>query len=447
MSLGSWADAALHQYYTEVQELHTLVGRASPLLDRLRKSMVEGSTTNLFFSLAGGMGIAGDLASAQEVAGQVGTNGAGTAPGANTHDGEWQLPTGQIETSLRLKYKDLVQGKTNRGAYLRALTHQTDRHIEAFGDRFAQIILGSGGYRLALADLTSTANGTITMLDASGNVDATAVANFHKGMVLVASANDGTSLSHTLLPSNIAAARAYVIAVDRDAGTITVSDTAGSTTPEIPAGWGSQGDNVSLFALGQFKPTLPGSTLSNKLLCQTLGDWITATAATDTFGTVDRSVDSALSGVRVPSANVASLPIDHKLGYATTYMMSRYAATKAPTFVLEPLKWFELVRSLQAQGVVKDVGAILEGGGRAVRIATVNGMAEVIAEPHQDPTFAYGLQLDEINIRHLDGLPGVANADGLEMLRQADSNDLEFRLIAFPQLLVREPWRHCRMAL
>ena len=162
---------------------------------------------------------------------------------------------------------------------------------------------------------------------------------------------------------------------------------------------------------------------------------------------MDRSVDSALSGVRVPSANVASLPIDHKLGYATTYMMSRYAATKAPTFVLEPLKWFELVRSLQAQGVVKDVGAILEGGGRAVRIATVNGMAEVIAEPHQDSTFTYGLQLDEINIRHLDGLPGVANADGLEMLRQADSNDLEFRLIAFPQLLVREPWRHCRMAL
>ncbi len=54
------------------------------------------------------MGIAGDLASAQEVANQVGTNGAGTAPGAATHDGEWLLPTGQIETSLRIKYKDLV---------------------------------------------------------------------------------------------------------------------------------------------------------------------------------------------------------------------------------------------------------------------------------------------------------------------------------------------------
>src|ERR1044071_6829712 len=199
MSLGSWADAALHQYYTEVQELHTLVGRASPLLERLRKSMVEGATTNMFFTLAGGMGMAGDLASAQEVSGQVGTNGAGTAPGAATFDGEWQLPTGQIETSLRLKYKDLVQGKTNRGAYLRNLTHQTDRHVEYFGERFSQIILGTSGYPLARVDLTTTASGICTVLDSAGNVDASAIANFHKGMILVASSNDGSSTSQTLL--------------------------------------------------------------------------------------------------------------------------------------------------------------------------------------------------------------------------------------------------------
>lgn len=423
------------------------MGRASPLLDRLRKSMVEGATTNMFFSLQGGMGIAGDLASAQEVAGQVGNNGAGTAPGAATFDGEWQLPTGQIETSLRLKYKDLVQGKTNRGAYLRNLTHQTDRHIEYFGERFAQVILGSGGYRLALVDLTNTTTGVCTVLDGSGNVDASAIANFYVGMVLVASANDGTASGHTLLPSNIAAARGYVKSVDRDAGTFIVSAISASGTAGTPAGWGAQGTDVSLFPLGQFKPTLPGSTLSTKLLCQTLSDWITPATATDTFGTVDRSLDSALSGVRVPAASVQSLPIDHKLGFAATYMQSRYAGRKAPTFVLQSERWFELVRSLQAQGIVKDIGSILEGGAKSVRIATVNGMAEVIAEPHQDSTFAYGLQLDEITIRHLDGLPGVANADGLEMLRQADSNDLEFRLIAFPQMLIREPWLHCRMAL
>jgi hypothetical protein len=446
MSLGSWADAALHQYYTEVQELHTLVGRASPLLDRLRKSAVEGTTTNSFFTLAGGMGMAGDLASAQEVSGQVGTNGAGTAPGAATFDGEWQIPTGQIETSLRIKYKDLVAGKTNKGAYLRNLTHQTDRHGEYFGERYAQIILGSAGYNLCRVDLTTIATGVCTVLDSAGNIDASAIANIHRGMVLVASSNDGSSTSHTLLPSNIAAARGYVLSVDRDAGTFVVAATAGGSAG-APAGWGVQGADVFVFPVGQFRPTLPGSTLSSKLMVQTLQDWITPTVATDTFGTVDRSQDSALSGVRVPAASVASLPIDHKLGFAATYLQSRYAGRKAPTFVLQSERWFELVRSLQAQGIVKDIGAILEGGARSVRIATVNGMAEVIAEPHQDSTFAYGLQLDEISIRHLDGLPGVANADGLEMLRQADSNDLEFRLICFSQMLIREPWLHCRMAL
>jgi hypothetical protein len=80
-------------------------------------------------------------------------------------------------------------------------------------------------------------------------------------------------------------------------------------------------------------------------------------------------------------------------------------------------------------------------------VATVLGDSKLISEPHQDPNFVYGLLMDEIKIHHLDGLPGVANADGFQMLRQADSNDLEFRLIAFPQLIVREPWRHARFAL
>jgi len=447
MSLGSWADAALHQYYEEVQELHTLVGRASPLVDRLSKSAVEGAVTGEFFTLSGGMGIAGDLASAQEVANQVGTNGAGTAPGAGSHDGEWLLPTGQIETSLRIKYKDLVAGKTNKGAYLRNLTHATDKHGEYFGERFAQVILGSSGYRFSLADLTTFATGVITLLDSAGNVDPNNIANFYKGQVLVASANEGTSLSHTLLPSNIAAQRAYVLSVDRDAGTLVVSDSPNGA-PEIPAGWGVAGDNVSIFPLGQFKPTLPGSTLTNKLLCQTLSDWITPTVATDTFGTVDRSADSALSGVRIPTTGpIGALSPEHKIGFASSYMQSRYAGRKALTFVAQSEVWFGIVRSLHAQGLVSDIGAMLTGGARSVQVAGVNGMCEIIAEPHQDPTFIYGLDLPEIMIRHLDGLPGVANADGLEMLRQADSNDLEFRLICFPQLIVREPWLHCRFAV
>ncbi len=441
MALGSWADAALHDYYMEVQPLHTLVGRASPLMDRLRKSAVEGANTGEFFTLQGGMGIAGDLASAQEVSTLDDGDGAGTGAGAATLDGQWLVKTGQIETSLRLKYKDLVQGKTNKGAYLRALTHQTDKHGEAFGERFAQILLGGGGYTLGEADLTTVASGTITMVNASD------IANIYKGMILVASANNGTSGSHTLLPSNVAKQKAYVLSVDREAATFVVTDTRGSTTPEIPAGWGSQGDNVFLFPLGQFKPLLPGSTLGAKLLCQTLSDWITPTAATDTFADVDRSADSALSGVRVPTSLISSLPLEHKIGFASTFMQSRFAGTQPLTYVAQSEVWFQIVRSMAAQGLISDVGSTLTAGGRAVQVMGINGMIEIIAEPHQDPSFIYGLDLPEVKLHHLDGLPGVANADGLEMLRQADSNDLEFRLICFPQLVIREPWRHCRFAV
>lgn len=289
--------------------------------------------------------------------------------------------------------------------------------------------------------MTNMGTGTLTMVNASD------IANIYKGMILVASANNGTSISHTLLPSNVAKAKAYVISVDRDAGTFVVSDTRGSTTPEIPAGWGTVGQNVFLFPLGQFKPLLPGSTIGAKLLCQTIGDWITSAVATDTFADVDRSADSALSGVRVPASLISALPLEHKVGFASTYMQSRYAGTSPLTYVAQSEVWFQIVRSLHAQGLVSDIGSTLTAGGKAVQVMGINGMVEIIAEPHQDPSFIYGLDLPEVKIHHLDGLPGVANADGLEMLRQADSNDLEFRLICFPQLVIREPWRHCRFAV
>ena len=441
MSLGSWIDAAVHDYYVDVQPLHTLVGRASPLMDRLRKSAIEGLNTGEFFTLAGGMGIAGDLASAQEVASQVGSGGAGTAPGAATHDGQWLVPHGQIETSLRLKYRDLVIGKTNKGAYVRNLTHQTDKHGEAFGERFAQLLLGGSGYTLGEADLTTSASGTVTMVDLEN------IANIHRGMVLVASANNGTSSSHTLLPANVSFQKAYVKSVNRDAGTFVISATSYDGTAGFPAGWGSQGDNVFLFPLGQFKPLLPGSTFNSKLLVQALSEWITPSAASDSFNGVDRSIDSALSGVRPPSSVIGGLPPEHKIGAVAAYMQQNYSATRPLTYVASPLVWFSLVRALHAQGVVTDIGSKLTAGGKSVEVATVLGTSEIISEPHQDPNFIYGLLLDEIKIHHLDGLPGVANADGFQMLRQADSNDLEFRLICFPQLIVREPWRHARFTI
>lgn len=441
MSLGSWIDAAVHDYYVDVQPLHTLVGRTSPLMDDLRKSAIEGANTGEFFTLSGGMGIAGDLASAQEVASQVGTGGAGTAPGAATFDGQWLVPTGQIETSLRLKYRDLVIGKTNKGAYVRNLTHATDKHGEAFGERMAQLILGGSGYTLGEVDLTTTATGVITMVDQEN------IANIQKGMVLVASTANGGTSTDTLLPSNVAFQKAYVLSVNRDAGTFIVSAVSSSGAAGIPAGWGAQGNNVFVFPLGQFKPLLPGSTFNSKLLIQALSEWITPTAAVDTFNTVDRSLDSALSGVRPPASVIGGLPPEHKIGAVAAYMQQIYAATRPLTYVASPLVWFSLVRSLAAQGLVREVGGALMGGGRSVTVATVLGDSKLISEPHQDPNFVYGLLMDEIKIHHLDGLPGVANADGFQMLRQADSNDLEFRLICFPQLIVREPWRHVRFAL
>jgi hypothetical protein len=450
MSLGAWVDTALHRYYIEVRDMQTLVKRATPLLDSISKStQLDGSETGLFFTLAGGMGIAGDLTSAQTVADQ-GASSTSQTPGAVAHSGEWLLNTGTIETSLRLKYKNLVRGKSNKGAYLRNLVHETEQHGEAFGERLATLILRNGGYSVARITITDASAGICTVTDDDGNVDSSAIANIHKGMMLVASVNNGHDTSHTLITDGTNSGVAFVNSVNRDAGTFITSmaSTEGTALTDFGTNGDSDNDQVFVFPLGQFRPSLAGTTLDDKLLIQTLDDWISPSVTGTSWGNVPRSSDSALEGVRVPFTGTrASMPIEQKLQFAAVYMQSRYAGTKPLTFVLQSEQWFELARSLQAQGIIANLGEMLKTGTRKVQIMTVNGMADVIAEPHQDPRFFYGLCTEDIDIRHLDGLPGVANADGLEMLRKADSNDLEFRLIAFPQLAIREPWKHCRGSL
>lgn len=445
MAVGSY-DNALHTYYTNVQDPNTLVGKASPILDRISKSEIEGKETGVSFTLQGGMGIAGDLVSAQEVAHQSDSSGVvGNAAGAIAVDGEWLARTGLIETALRLQYRHLVAGKTNKGAYFRNLVHQTDLHYEAFGERAAQMIHGGAGYPVSFVNLDNIATGVVSSLTPGTNVTdgGFGINNLYRGQILVASANDGSASGHTLLPSNNAPQKLYVMSVDRDAGTAVLSSTSVNGPAGINGAVGANNDNRFLFPLGQFKPLLGG----NGQMIQTLSQWITAVAATGTFEGVDRTNFPELSGVRVPTALTNGLPLEHRLAFSVSYGQSRYAWRHTPVFSLQSERWFELVRSLQAQGIVGNIGDVLTSGGKSIRIATVNGMAEVVSEPHQDPNFAYALNMNTISIRHLDGFPGIANKDGFKMLRYATSNDLEFRLIAFPQLIVREPWLNARISL
>lgn len=444
MALGSY-DNSLHTYYTNVQDPNTLVGKASPTLDRISKGEIEGKETGVSFTLQGGLGVSGDLVSAQEVAHQADSAGSvGNAAGATAIDGEWLLQTGLIETALRLKYKHLVAGKTNKGAYFRNLVHQTDLHYEYFGERAAQILHGGSGYAVAVVNLDNIVTGVVSSITGSGGATdgGIGIGSLYKGQILVASANDGSG-AHTLLPSNNSPQKLYVMSVDRDAGTAILSSTSVNGPAGINGSVGANGNDRFLFPLGQFRPLLGGTGL----LMQTLSQWVTAVVATDTFGSVDRNQDAALSGVRVPTALTNGLPIEQRLGFSVSYGQSRYAWRHTPVFVLQSEKWFEMVRSLQAQGLVGDIGSVLTSGAKSVRIATVNGMAEVVSEPHQDPTFAYALNMDSVMIRHLDGFPGIANKDGFKMLRYGTSNDLEFRLISFPQLIIREPWLNARISL
>lgn len=146
---------------------------------------------------------------------------------------------------------------------------------------------GSG----ARGQISSISTGLITL------VDPNTVVNFEVGMTLVA-----YSVSGSTYTQSTSAALGYVIAVNRSAGTVTVSASAGGAAG-TPTNWstsfpyiGVQGD----VAFGSIAATTSFLKVSG------LGAWIpkTAPGASDAFWGVNRSADvTRLAGVRFDGSN------------------------------------------------------------------------------------------------------------------------------------------------
>ncbi len=148
----------------------------------------------------------------------------------------------------------------------------------------AQSLFGnSTGFRGGIASIST---GLITLTSSSD------IVNFEVGMSLVS-----YSISGTTYTQSTAAAIGYVVAVNRTAGTVTVSATQGGSAG-TPTNWSVSFPNLGVqgdVAFGNITAT------TGFLKITGLAAWLptTAPASGDSFWGIDRSVDvTRLAGVR-----------------------------------------------------------------------------------------------------------------------------------------------------
>lgn len=280
----------------------------------------------------------------------------------------------------------------------------------------------------------SISTGVITLDDPNS------VVNFEVGMAL-----DSYSISGSTPTQSTGAAIGYVIAVNRSAGTITVSATQGGSAG-TPSNW-----SISfpyLVVDGDLSFSSNSLLQANMLQISGLAAWIptSAPSSSDSFWSVNRSSDvTRLAGVRFDGRNET---IEEALIDAST-LVAREGGQPDMCF-MNFASYAALEKALgskvQYVDVQHDEADIAFSG---IRVHAPYGPITIIPDRNCPSQTAYLLQMDTWKLRSLGKAPHVLTygLEGLEGLRVGNADALEIRIGYYANLICCAPGWNCVIQL
>lgn len=284
--------------------------------------------------------------------------------------------------------------------------------------------------------ISSISTGVITLVDTG------TVVNFEVGMVLTTySVSSQTPTIST--GSNLG----YVIAVNRSAGTVTVSATAGGAAG-TPTNWSTSFKYIAQDGDITFASNGLRSASGSLLKVSGLPCWIPTTAPTsgDSFWGVDRSTDvTRLAGVRFDGS---SETIEEALVDGAA-LVAREGGQPDMCF-MNFTSYAALEKSLGSKVQYVDVKheeADIAFAG--IRIHAPYGPITVVPDRSCPSQTAYLLSMDTWKLRSLGRVPHILTygLEGLEGLRVGTADALEIRIGYYANLICNAPGWNCVVQL
>lgn len=296
---------------------------------------------------------------------------------------------------------EAMRASTSGGAFVDAVTKETDRIIRAMGNNLAFDLYRDGtgvrGRRSSLA-------GNIILLTVADDAR-----NFHVGMTIV------SDDSATGLTPNVGTTT--VTAVDLSAGTVTVAN-AGAM-----AGFA---DNDYLFRDGDPGTCMEGLALCTPLTAPVLG--------ADSFRGIDRgSYPELLAGCRV---NDTGTPIEENVGLVAVKV--NQSGLKVTHCFLNPINFYAVSRRQNAK-VELAPGGTATMGFESLVYQTAAGAVRFVSDPDCPTNRFYCTANDSHFLWHLDGLTHIVRDDGNVSLRQASADGIEIRARFWGNYVQPEP--------
>lgn len=282
--------------------------------------------------------------------------------------------------------------------------------------------------------ISSISTGVIT-LTASAQI-----VNFEVGMSLVT-----YSVSGSTPTQSTSAAVGYIIAVNRSAGTLTVSTTQGGSAG-TPTNWSTSFPYIAVQ--GDINFVSSGLATANALKVSGLGAWfpVTAPGSSDSFWGVNRSADvTRLGGVRFDGSNET---IEEALIDASA-LVAREGGRPDMCF-MSFASWSALEKSLGSKVQYVDVKheeADIAFSG--IRVHAPYGPITVIPDRSCPAQTAYLLTMKTLKFRSLGRAPHVLTygLEGLEGIRVGTADALEIRIGYYGNLICNAPGWNCVVQL
>lgn len=310
----------------------------------------------------------------------------------------------------------MLASRTDKMAFLEGSKIVIDGAIRSLTNSLASAMFRSGTGSIGQIS-GSVSTGVITLANAS------TVVNFEINQVLQANASDGGASPR--------AALGYVIAVNRSAGTVTVSTSLGGAAAS-PSGW-----SASDYLLVQG---------DNNLKIKGLSAWIPSSApsSSDSFFGVNRSVDTVrLAGYPYDGS---SQSIEEAL-VDSSAVLAREGG-KPNVFVTNFTSYSALEKALGSKVTYVDMKANAEIAFRGILVNGANSMIKVFPDRYCQPTTGYLLQMDTWALEALGDAPQILRyGDGLEMLRVYNADAGEVRVGYYAQLRTNAPGWNANVAL
>jgi hypothetical protein len=321
--------------------------------------------------------------------------------------------------------------KNNAGAFIDEAKLNMDTGFRNISNDLALDLYSAGnGVR---GQISAISTGLITLADPQS------VVNFEVGMTLVS-----FSISGSTYTQSTGAALGYIIAVNRSAGTITVSATVGGAAG-TPASWSTSFPNMGVqgdVAFGALTVTTSFQKVSG------LAAWgpQAVVSNTDSFWGVNRSQDSRLQFVI--GQNTSSETIEEALIDAAS-LVAREGGMPDMCF-MSFASYAALEKSLGSKVQYVDVKheeADIAFAG--IRIHAPYGPITVIPDRNCPSRTAYLLQMNTLKFRSLGKSPHILTygLEGLEGLRVGNADALEIRIGYYGNLVCNAPGWNCVLAL